>query len=521
MKNGIIFFCILLLGVLGYPAHADTIQRTLIRDHWALLGFPILPLNGQDDPYVSLQPDFGGRAPGGDTWRFSRWHSAEQQYYRLGEPEHPSGEELGDPPNLFPGFGYYLVWDYSDVGGNDTLTIDVDGWIIPWGYSTEFTLVKPPELSEGWFMIANPYMNWINWRSQVWLSVDGGDHWHSIQWGANHGYNHRYAREYHHENQYFVDNNHWMAPGSGFWFQTFTDTLLLQVNNYHGHPCAFQETVHDENGCAIRYVGEFPQPELDELDTLGNNLDWDFADWHAQFHVSYDEWTDSVCYIAVSQDTFVSDSLDSYDALKWSPRRSSYLRLQTRPDSLEQTFCIDARENTMCHGEEKSWQLEIYCYQTGDESPVPVALSWDLSDIPDSVRLSFTRENGTDLYQITDSTGSIYILADQEESWGWSKTLWITARTEVLAVESQEILPEHFACSVYPNPCNGDLRVAIDTYEAGTLSLYNLLGRRILVQEFTAGSLQTLPVHTLPSGMYILQVTTPTHQHSERVLLLR
>jgi uncharacterized repeat protein (TIGR01451 family) len=61
--------------------------------------------------------------------------------------------------------------------------------------------------------------------------------------------------------------------------------------------------------------------------------------------------------------------------------------------------------------------------------------------------------------------------------------------------------------SVYPNPADAEIHVTADVKTAITVSVMDLLGRTVAMQNSSNGSV-TIPTSTLPSGMYLVKATT-------------
>ncbi|MBD3166334.1 DUF1565 domain-containing protein [bacterium] len=119
---------------------------TLDEDRWTFLGSPVQVVDG--DPGVLFDDDFGGVDPGEETWRFQRWSNEDSLYYRYGEPE-AGGNELGEPVDVFPGFGY-LVRQRME----NEITITLDGHRV---IDPVLEVPLESDLSPMLHMVANPY----------------------------------------------------------------------------------------------------------------------------------------------------------------------------------------------------------------------------------------------------------------------------------------------------------------------------------------------------------------------------
>lgn len=130
-------------------------------EQYVQFGVPLIPVDGNPD--VVLGDDFPGEGedPWGFWWRLVRWDTAAGGYVYYKEEE---GLE-GDPPDLAPGRGFWLIqwWSlFFDDGSTEGDTVTVTG--TPVSLSEDF--VVPLEVSSvdlGVNQVANPFLFDIDW----------------------------------------------------------------------------------------------------------------------------------------------------------------------------------------------------------------------------------------------------------------------------------------------------------------------------------------------------------------------
>lgn len=127
---------------------------------WVLIGLPLTPNNSNPDTVFKI---FGKV---GQNWRLSRWDITHNAYIRYGEVE--SGGELGDPPSLQPGLGY---WFYQNSKANTTLS--VTGTLAPTDTTYYIALNPPVNDHRGLNMVANPFNFPIDWKNSRVKISDG------------------------------------------------------------------------------------------------------------------------------------------------------------------------------------------------------------------------------------------------------------------------------------------------------------------------------------------------------------
>jgi len=93
--------------------------------------------------------------------------------------------------------------------------------------------------------------------------------------------------------------------------------------------------------------------------------------------------------------------------------------------------------------------------------------------------------------------------------------------------DNAEVVPEDFNLSTYPNPFNSysTIKFELDRTANTTISLYDLNGRRmadLVTGQFSAGSHSFIwDAGDLPSGLYLIRLTTPGRSHSVKAALVK
>jgi len=81
----------------------------------------------------------------------------------------------------------------------------------------------------------------------------------------------------------------------------------------------------------------------------------------------------------------------------------------------------------------------------------------------------------------------------------------------------QEVLVRQF--EIYPNPNQGSFRVQLPSWAQGTLRLYNAAGQSVAQGEISGGLTEYEFAFDLPSGVYLLHFSSPTHFARSRMVI--
>ncbi len=147
------------------PAQSTYTYENFPNGNWVLIGFPAVL--GNNDPGAVLSPTFGTVGVGGG-WRFSRWNIPNNTYLRYGEAEYvwdansqsylSEKQEIGSPPNIQPGFGYWLVQQKAA-----DIDLSVSGTAVSTSEPYYIQLDPPQGGFQGRNMVANPFLSTIDW----------------------------------------------------------------------------------------------------------------------------------------------------------------------------------------------------------------------------------------------------------------------------------------------------------------------------------------------------------------------
>ena len=81
----------------------------------------------------------------------------------------------------------------------------------------------------------------------------------------------------------------------------------------------------------------------------------------------------------------------------------------------------------------------------------------------------------------------------------------------------QEVLARQF--EIYPNPNQGSFRIQLPSWAQGTLRLYNAAGQSVAQGEISGGLTEYEFAFDLPSGVYLLHFSSPTHFARSRMVI--
>lgn len=94
-------------------------------------------------------------------------------------------------------------------------------------------------------------------------------------------------------------------------------------------------------------------------------------------------------------------------------------------------------------------------------------------------------------------------------------TIWATNGT-ITSVPLQTGLAE---IQVYPNPTRGNLNIELPRYESSVISVYDLTGRRIMVNQFGYNSRHTLDLSRQSPGIYLVHIQTESNYQIKKVVV--
>lgn len=514
-------------------------RKIVLRDKYIFIGSPVIPnqANDQQNPQTAWGDDMANTTPSWpeQTWRFSRWtngtpYGDNQTYYgylRFDEPERYIGIDIGDPPEIQSGMGYWLVWNYGAHDYIPQITVDINREMPPpepivlqldsWSGNQ-----APPY---GYNMMANPWPYPIQW-SDIRFSTDQ-ETWYTPGEAADMDWINRYAITWNHANEYYSQITNKIDPWEGFWVVVrTTEPIYMQFNPF-------------------RVSQDEPAFQMDELDEM---LDWALmvtARRSDALQVDYNNW------IGVGPD--LSDTYDSFDALEVVPmaKEAVFLRSHIFPENeFDHRLTFDFRENTLADEDYKAWLMECFFYhdasleEFGPSYPVDVKIGWpNITGVPGDVALRMYDYTGADFEPDPENllvadmrTEDEYILNVDIPSGSeyHYRRFWIVATLDPGLLDTPEKgngnLPTITQLnSVAPNPFNSTTVVSFDLSEASKIELriFNVLGQQVAVladKQFQPGTHSLAwNAQNLSSGIYfvVFNAVDTGVQASKKVVLTK
>jgi hypothetical protein len=104
---------------------------------------------------------------------------------------------------------------------------------------------------------------------------------------------------------------------------------------------------------------------------------------------------------------------------------------------------------------------------------------------------------------------------------------WATFVTEgwIDEADSVFVLRSSFLVSVFPNPSNGwpNLRLSPEWFAQGivTITVFNVLGQKIMERSMFSESMLSAFDAQTASGIFLLEVSTPTHHDRQKFMILK
>lgn len=481
-------------------AQHSTIDLTMSRSKWKLIGLPVVPESG--DPQELFGDDFNNALPGEDTWRLQWWSASEQMFLRYGEVEE-DGSEHGDPPALAPGMGFL-------VRQNMLPRTDIT---VP-GYALAQYEAYTVELDGGegltYQMIANPYPYRVNWTD---ILVNTGTGSGSFDILTESGRGSRYAYKINQDGRFAPS----VAPLEPW------EAVVVVTDGGDDISLEFSPGRTDFD------IGEMQ---------IG-------ADWAITMGVTTlddeDEILESSQGHMFGIGEVFSDSVDWYDArvIDWFPQRLS-VNWTARPrEPLHSDFRGLIEEE-----ESEGWHIEILSAVLPTDSTTDILpdsaelIFYGFSDdgdqvFPDSIyNFWITDENYTTI--IDDLRDSTYFRLPMEAVTDSLKRigLWLFVGNQVNDVHVEEkqpvLAPESFhITSVYPNPFNSTTTLTCFLPERSpvSLSVYDLLGRKVHAQQYAEKESGTHKLswnaEQMSSGTYFVRVGTRSSFALRKVVLVK
>lgn len=518
-------------------------SKLVVRDDYFFLGIPVLPNTDlyQEQPRVSFGDDLNNTTPGGWTldpytqsWRVSRWVN---RYPDAGSPtgfyrgylryleEENNGREIGDPPPLTPGLGFWFVYNYA-ASEEDMLWIDVLKHMlepIPHVLPLESAYDGQPALN----MMANPWPFPIDWTQVEIKNITTDSDWLTVGAAADANWINRYAYAWNsYERDYFEVTGR-LDSWQGFFLMVLTEDSL----NVRFQPEQVSQSM----------------PQMTGLNELDDVLDWSLlmtARRTDALQVDYHNW--------IGVGASISDTIDAFDAYQLVPMAKEAIFMRTRPRDSEgnypdQKLSYDFRSNEYDNNGNKAWFGEIWFYSSSDNGPaypIDVKVQWPtISNIPDDVTIgiyefnSGTFDPANDAVIIPDlraQSNHVFTVDNPYGSQYMYTRYWIVASTgtepDVAVDDISSLIPlETRLAEAYPNPFNSTTNIRFELHEAANVNLkiFNVMGQQVSdlanMSNYRAGYHQ-IPwnAHDQASGIYFVQFTTDTGiVASKKIMLVR
>jgi Secretion system C-terminal sorting domain/Protein of unknown function (DUF1565) len=470
-------------------------SKVIYLDKYTMIGIPVnpsVPLM-QDIPRVSFGDDVAGTVPEwssdplDQTWRISRWandfpYDDDQLYngyLRYLQDEPGMGRDIGDPPNLKPGLGFWFAYN---VGSREEQAIYIDimkDMLDPAPYEIGMDAARS-ETQPSLNMMANPWPFRIDWQQVEFQTFgDTPSGWVDIDAAVTSGWLSRYAYTWNPHTFNFEVNTGNLDPWEGFFLiTTTTDSIAMKFN-----PIQSSASLAD-------------QTHLDELDEL---LDWSLlisARRVDKLQVDFHNW------IGVGED--LDDLMDDWDATQLAPMAKEAIFFRTRTQDAENgnprdRLCYDFRNSQFDSSGVKAWWSELFFYSddvSGTVYPVDIRLNWPtIAAIDEDIYFSLHEFNGPTFNPETDAaivqdmreTHQAIITTDQFYNDRYAyKRFWIVAHQDAFEtnspseVDSDIPLVTELAGS-YPNPFNSMTNIKFNVAAATNvkIAVYNILGQRV------------------------------------------
>lgn len=505
------------------PAPPSQSVKIVLKDKYMFMGSPIQPSeeDNQQIPQFAWGDDLNETTPDWElqTWRFSRYAQnvpygngqSFTGYLRYAEAEsNTGGVDVGDPPPITPGYGYWFVWNEGAVPDEIAVAVDIhrvmrtaEPYVLP---LDSWDGVSEPEY--GYNMMANPWPFPIDW-ADVRFSTDQST-WYSPIDAAAEGLVSAYAGVWNHEEERYESYYGRLDPWQGFWVIVLTDDpVYIQFNPNEVEPAA----------------STFALDELDEA------VDWTMlltARRTDALQTDLDNW------IGVGAD--LSDDFDQFDNPEMNPQAKEAIFLRTRlvnDGVLGDRLTYDFRANDLSSVDYKAWYMEAWFMHdtsvpgAGPVYPVDVTIQWPtISTVPSNVEFRvygytsdiFNPESDPILVEDMRTTPEITLTLDNQQGATYMrKRFWVVASENAglldVARDNAPNLPQTSElASISPNPFNASTLVHFNLHQASpvNLSVFNILGQRVatLVQgSFEAGRHEVAwQADGFASGIYILRL---------------
>ncbi len=410
----------------------------------------------------------------------------------------------GDTLTAGQGFLVYVFAD-TDFDGTDDLpvTLSISGT----KNSGSITVPSTGSIADSaWALAGNPYASTIVWDSVTQTNVSATAYvWNNaiadyITWNGNTG----------------DLSNGLIAPFQGFWVQGDggDGSITILIADTSSTAGTFYKTMHDSTGSM-------------------------------SFTITADAYSDQA-YVSFTNNGMAGmDNADAYKLLPLTPSKrvvgitytdGQSLAINNLPYMMDDALAIP---------------LDVmYLMVEGDTNFVtaehPVTLTWDLSNLPETVvGLTLTDNITSDTYDLlnpeqdaiiitpvakgsfsADGSGGVNIYPQLGDSH-----FTLTVAYSALSAEDESTLPKEFALHpIYPNPFNPSATISFDippveTYNNTLLRVYDIKGRWVatLVDAPYKPGTHTVQWHpqNLSSGLYIVQFKAGDKTFNQKITFIK
>lgn len=197
---------------------------------FVMLGVPVVPVDGNPD--AVLGDDFPGEGEGdpwGFWWRLVRWDVTGDDYQYYNERD----ELDGNPPDLGPGRGYWLIQWWSLEGDDDGAvgdTVTVTG--VPVAGSEDYAIPLEVAAAGGINQLANPFLFDLDWADAR-VRDNGSGRVASVAQAARDGWIDGHAYLWNWEREAYVplpaDEGGRITAWRGFWVEQLDASRRLDL----------------------------------------------------------------------------------------------------------------------------------------------------------------------------------------------------------------------------------------------------------------------------------------------------
>lgn len=478
-------------------------HKDLARTSWAMFGAPVAVTNGLCGLDLFAN-DFDGNAPNGSNWMLSRWDAANECYVRLNQLE-SDGSDLGDPDNVTPGLGYWIIQDVAD----DTKMKICDSQVDMMCTDTEpimVTINNPSEdpVYRGLTMMANPFMQkydvshsvlWVNGSGEP-LPIS-----QAISMGACNANIYTWDTDL---GQYVTTPllEAVLDPWEGFWYE---EILPAEGILFCFLPPMLYDNMYGGSGPSI--AGDKTSHDLSE--TVGWTLDLPVRSVDGEYRDEYNR---------IGIGDLYQDAFDQYDASEFNPMGGhtvqAYFDHQNWSSKVK-TFTFDLRNTDFNHGP-KEWEYTVRTWRLGNRD---FEIEWPgIASIPAEYQFTLIDNSTGDPVELDMRSQTSMRFQTGPHTGEYEYHTWTIRVEKTFVTDTPEIrlLPSSYEFqSPYPNPFNPTSMLTIALPEAGNLKVqvFNLLGQQVatLVDGKVDAGYQRLTFDgsKLASGTYLVRAEVP------------